>query len=487
MRAKTIGMLVALSAALLLGRIISVDAQVKINEVMINDVGSDDSCFVELYGPPEFNLTAYELVGVRGGNGQEYHVIPLTGCEIPLDGFFVVGQSESVPNVDLVNASVDYENGPDNLLLRINGVTVDAVGYGEFALPDTAFRGEGEPCASPLPGTSLIRFPDGRDTNQNSLDFHTTSWITPGTPNQVEGTTPYYSLGEIRANQAQWIGDLVWTSGIAISPAALFNGPACITAYLQDETAGISIYGGSFNFAVGDCLRVKAVIQQYNNLLELSSILELQVGAYVNPPAAVQVTCLNANTEGESLESMLVYLEQVWIVSGSNPWPNEGENANLTISDFSGAELQMRIDRDTDLDGWPEHPEVGEPFNLSAILSQFGSVYQALPRSRSDFNPEPYVIPQRRPGIPIACGLQPPFPNPFNTTTLITFGLTMRSPVSLCVYRINGDLLSTLLEGDYPAGIHTIRWETGDLVSGVYLLRLVNGMQVSTVKAVLIR
>jgi hypothetical protein len=481
------GMLALSCVAISLAGIMQAAAQVKINEVMINDFGADDSCFVEIYGPPGTDLTAYELVGVRGQNGQEYHIIPLIGCEIPPDGFFVIGQSGNVPNADLVNPLVDYENGPDNLIIRIGGVSVDSVGYGDFAPPDTVFRGEGDPCVSPLPGTGLSRFPDGWDTNRNSLDFHRTSCITPGAPNQINATTPYYSLGEIRANQAQMIGELVWTSGIAISPAELFNGPAFIIAYLQDENAGICIYGGSFHFAVGDCLRVKAYVQQYNNLLELSSPQELQVGAQLDPPAAVRITCLTANTGGENLESMLVFLEQAWIVPGSNPWPNEGENANLTISDFSGADLQLRIDRDTDLDGWQDHPEIGEPFSLSAILNQYGSTYQVLPRSRSDFNPEPFVDPPLHPDVPAAFGLQSPCPNPFNSTTRITFSLTTRSLVSLRVYNLHGDLLSTLLVGDYPAGTYTLRWEAGNLTSGVYLLRLTSTMQAGTAKAVLIR
>ncbi len=487
MRTYSCRTLVPLWGAFLLSGIIPIAAQVKINEVMINDFGADDSCFVEIYGPPGTNLTAYQLLGVRGQNGQEYHVIPLIGCEIPQDGFFVIGQSPSVSNVDLVSQLVDYENGPDNLILRIDTVRVDAVGYGDFTLPDTVFCGEGEPSASPLPGTSLSRFPDGRDTNQNSLDFHRTAWITPGAPNQVNETTPYYSLGTIRANQAQMIGELVWTSGIATSPSALFNGPAFIVAYLQDETAGICIYGGSFDFAVGDCLRVKAFIQQYNNLLELSAPLELQVGAQVNQPAAAQITCLTAVTGGEDLESMLVFLEQAWIVPGSNPWPDEGENANLTISDFSGAQLQLRIDRDTDLDGWPDHPEVGEPFNLLAILSQYGSLYQVLPRSRYDFNPDPHVFPQRQADVPTAFGLRALFPNPFNATTQISFCLMMRSPIRLHAYSINGELVATLLEGEFPAGTYTLRWDAGNLASGIYLLRLVSEGRVSTVKAVMMR
>lgn len=471
----------------LFSEVIPAAAQVKINEVMINDYGADDSCFVEIFGPPGTSLTAYELVGIRGQNGQEYHLIPLIGCEIPPDGFFVVGQSESVPNADLVHPWVDYENGPDNLLLRINGVSVDSVGYGEFAFPDTVFRGEGEPCAAPLPGTSLSRFPDGRDTNHNSFDFHRTSCITPGAPNQVNTATPYYSLGEIRANQAQLIGELVRTSGIAISPAALFNGPDFIVAYLQDETAGISIYGGSFDFTIGDCLRVEAHISQYNNLLELSSPLDLQVCDHVDPPEAIQVNCLTANTGGENYESMLVFLNQVWIVSGSNPWPNAGENANLTISDDTGALLQLHIDRNTDLDGWLDHPAVGEPFNLSAILSQYGSVYQVLPRSRADFNPEPFVSPQRRSDVPVAFGLQTPYPNPFNPATEITFGLTSPGAVSLRIYSIKGEFLASLLEGEYPAGIHTLLWNPGNLSSGVYWLRLATEKRASAVKAVLIR
>jgi hypothetical protein len=69
-------------------------------------------------------------------------------------------------------------------------------------------------------------------------------------------------------------------------------------------------------------------------------------------------------------------------------------------------------------------------------------------------------------------------PNPFNPATRIRFGLPRSSRVSLDIYNIRGERVTSLIKGDQlPAGFHTRIWAGRDLrgqrvASGVYIYRL---------------
>ena len=154
-----------------------------INEVYYDGPGTDAGMFTELYGKPGMDLTGLILDGVNGNGGMSYRTINLSGV-IPDSRLFVVAQDASVPNYNQI-ANVDWQNGPDNVILRRGLDTLDALGYGDFSVsPDDDFRGEGSPAIDVFPGVSLSRYPDGNDTNDNSVDFHAT-YPTPGEENHA--------------------------------------------------------------------------------------------------------------------------------------------------------------------------------------------------------------------------------------------------------------------------------------------------------------
>lgn len=152
-----------------------------INEVYYDAPGSDSGCFIELYGSASASLNGIILVGVNGNDGLEYTTIDLGGYSIPADGFFVVAQNSWVVNADTVTAEADLQNGPDNLELRFNNITIDALGYG--TLDGWVFTGEWIPAIDVTSGHCLGRYPDGDDTDNNYVDFYDFATLTPGTPN----------------------------------------------------------------------------------------------------------------------------------------------------------------------------------------------------------------------------------------------------------------------------------------------------------------
>jgi len=94
--------------------------------------------------------------------------------------------------------------------------------------------------------------------------------------------------------------------------------------------------------------------------------------------------------------------------------------------------------------------------------------------------------------LPDAAFLAQNWPNPFNPSTTIAFGLAERAHVSLRVYDAAGRLAATLAEGTLPAGNHAIEWDGRGAdgipaASGVYFYRLRAGAFEETRKMILLR
>ena len=68
--------------------------------------------------------------------------------------------------------------------------------------------------------------------------------------------------------------------------------------------------------------------------------------------------------------------------------------------------------------------------------------------------------------------LNPNYPNPFNSETVLSYTLPTASAIRLEVFALNGQRVAVLHEGFQAAGYHTIALDASDLASGVYLYRL---------------
>ena len=79
------------------------------------------------------------------------------------------------------------------------------------------------------------------------------------------------------------------------------------------------------------------------------------------------------------------------------------------------------------------------------------------------------------------------FPNPFNPTTTIRFGLPQEERVQIDVFDVLGRRVTTLAGGDFPAGIHTVQFDARRYASGVYFVRMVAGGVVHSRKMTLIK
>jgi hypothetical protein len=64
------------------------------------------------------------------------------------------------------------------------------------------------------------------------------------------------------------------------------------------------------------------------------------------------------------------------------------------------------------------------------------------------------------------------YPNPFNAHTVIEFSLTEPGMVRLEIFDNIGRRLETLVNSDYPAGVHNVTWNAKDISTGVYFYRI---------------
>jgi hypothetical protein len=90
-------------------------------------------------------------------------------------------------------------------------------------------------------------------------------------------------------------------------------------------------------------------------------------------------------------------------------------------------------------------------------------------------------------GIPTEYELRQNFPNPFNPSTSIRYGLPHKSAVLLTVFNTVGQQVAILVQGEQEAGYHEVRFDASNLSTGVYLCRLTAGSFVQTRKLLLLR
>jgi len=79
------------------------------------------------------------------------------------------------------------------------------------------------------------------------------------------------------------------------------------------------------------------------------------------------------------------------------------------------------------------------------------------------------------------------YPNPFNPTTHLRFTIADFLFTTLKVYDALGKEVATLVNGEMNPGRYTVRWDAGNLTSGVYFYRLQAGQFSETKKLVLMK
>ncbi len=95
-------------------------------------------------------------------------------------------------------------------------------------------------------------------------------------------------------------------------------------------------------------------------------------------------------------------------------------------------------------------------------------------------------------GLPETFSLSQNYPNPFNPTTQINFEIPVRSRVTLTIYNVLGQKVTTLVDKEMSAGRYIADWNSASdggtiVASGVYFYKLEAGDFIQTRKMMLLK
>lgn len=164
-------------------------------------------------------------------------------------------------------------------------------------------------------------------------------------------------------------GSSVWTSGTVT--AVLGN-----TVYIQDEVAGIVLYGSGMGVAVGDKVEAKGKIDDYNSLLQIA----VQAGGVTvtgkgDVPSPRTITAAGFNEEAEGT---LVKIEQVSVstFSGGNYTAEDGEGNTFQIRPQEAALLTAETNYNA----------------VTGVLGSYNNTYQLIPRGAEDMEADSSTV-----------------------------------------------------------------------------------------------
>ncbi|MBU1423492.1 MAG: T9SS type A sorting domain-containing protein, partial [Bacteroidetes bacterium] len=201
-------------------------------------------------------------------------------------------------------------------------------------------------------------------------------------------------ISEVKVNDANGValrmGDLVTVRGI-ITVGNEFGSPS----FIQDNSAGMSIYGTIFSASVnsGDEVQVTGKVTQFFGLNQIKLPEQYSVissGNIVDPVIATP-TQININGVGgiENYEGKLVHLIGVTVTNlNRTPVTSWAANTNYRLIGTSPSDtVQLRIDNNTNLVGGVAPAST---FDLIGVVGQYKlsapyiGGYQIMPRSTAD-------------------------------------------------------------------------------------------------------
>ncbi|RMG94041.1 MAG: ExeM/NucH family extracellular endonuclease [Chloroflexi bacterium] len=348
-------------------------AQVLINEIRIDQSGTDNDEYFELAGNPGASLDGltYLVIGDgAGGSGVIEAVVDLTGNAIPTDGLFVAAESTfTLGTADFIT-NLNFENS-DNvthlLVADFTGADGDDLDIDDDGTLDTT------PWSNLVDCVALVETPGSGDQiycsqtvgpDGSFVPGHVylceDGWRigafsggndTPGDPNPCETGPAFGACGD----PATFIHDvqgngftspLNGTSGVVIEGVVVgdFQDTANQLGgfFIQEEDSdadadpqtseGLFVFDNGFgpDVNVGDVVRVQGSVTEFFDMTEINSVTNLAVcssGATVTP--ATITLPLPSVGDFEFTEGMLVTINQTLYVTGNF---NQGRFGEVDLS-----------------------------------------------------------------------------------------------------------------------------------------------------------
>jgi len=201
----------------------------------------------------------------------------------------------------------------------------------------------------------------------------------------------------------------------------------------------------------------------------------------------------NGNVNAEPYEGMLVKFTNPKV---TNIYPYFSDQTWYEINDGSGAVWVHRDGRNSYTNiaaDTATHPtwhvlKVGDKIStLTGIIHYSVNRYKLVPRTDADFGVITGIEGLQQAPVPMRYALEQNYPNPFNPSTIVEYRLPATGFVSLKVYNVLGQLVTTLVNGVQAAGNYSVRFEGQSLSTGIYFYRLQSGSFTQVRKMMLLK
>jgi exonuclease III len=351
-----------------------------INEFHYDTVGSDVGEGIEVAGTAGLDLSEYTLILYNGANGASYKTVPLEGTLPNLQNgygalsFLITGIQNGAPDGfalvkgDEVLQFLSYEgvftatNGPAAGMESVDvGVEENGVPVGySLQLGGAGFNYEDFTWQVAMTNTF-----GAVNTNQTLG----ASIVEPEPEPEIINPE---NIAEVRASA---VGTKVSISG-TLTVASEFGN----TAYIQDETGGIAIFGNLVTeqglYKIGDSLKVTGTRAVFNDLVQISDVEAVEYLGVANEPIEPKSITL---AQMEEHRGQLVKITDMVF-----PGPGQlffGNSKNYLVKDASG-EGELRINASVnDLVGKLQ-PEVCA--EVIGVVGRFRLINQLQPRNGED-------------------------------------------------------------------------------------------------------
>jgi len=390
------------------------------------------------------------------------------------------GQNVNAPSVAITNVSPGFI--ADNTEIEITAEATPISGtlsnppviyYGtDGSLLNQAEMWEGDSDNSWVgiidaqPGNTLLQFKvvavddsenEGESTVQGRL-------VASTTPNEIQ---------EIHANVVE--DQIVTIQGIVTIGSGILDDEKT-RAYIQDESGrGLNLFDYDFIEGItrGDELRLVGYVDQYITTVEVIDFVFETLSTGNSLPAAIVTTPTDANSS--EFEGTLTMFQGEVTATES---VSDGTATKLTIDDVTYVQIWNTTGIST------AQYQVGTEWGFTGIGSQFSTEYQLLVGYEEDIATLGIA---GSVAIPNELSLHPVYPNPFNPAATIDFSLQFDGEINLDVYDINGRVVDELKNANLLAGNHRLVWDASSLPSGLYFIRLQDGVNQKVQKVMLLK
>ena len=164
------------------------------------------------------------------------------------------------------------------------------------------------------------------------------------------------------------------------------------------------------------------------------------------------------------------------------------QDSNLDIDGNSGLELfegskicvdDINVHTGSSLTAY--NPGQIKDGDCTAVVTPGGGGNITLPVEITDIDTQPTKF-----------TIEPAYPNPFNPSTTIRYGIPKTEEVTISIYDLRGRLVSNLYKAEQYAGWYEITWNgqinNGSLApAGMYIYKIIAGAEIKTSKISLVK